>query len=356
MTASPTVSMSVEDALRLRLAAQAITEPVDTPTEVAERLYAIQAQDVRAVRRAMALRTGLGDTPQGRLVVAAAFDSGEVVRSWPMRGTLFASTPAALAVLLSLTAERIGAELARRRERLGISDETMKEAFEIASEAVAIGPISRAGLLERWTDAGVACDGGLGYHMIVQLALDGVVVWGPVDGAGHLLVPGSPPAVPDDLDAVLGRAVLGYLAGHGPATVADVAWWTKLPKGQIRRGVAAVPEKVVAIDVDGTEYLVTAERLDRLDDLARLDDTVRLLPAFDEWYLGYRDRSLTAIPELLDVIVPGRNGMFRPIIVVGARTVGTWRRTEDGAEVLDVVDRVTPAQRRSIDAAVDAVA
>jgi hypothetical protein len=54
---------------------------------------------------------------------------------------------------------------------------------------------------------------------------------------------------------------------------------------------------------------------------------VHLLPGFDEYLLGYADRTAALAPEHREAIVPGGNGMFKPTIVVDGEVVGTWRRT-----------------------------
>ena len=50
------------------------------------------------------------------------------------------------------------------------------------------------------------------------------------------------------------------------------------------------------------------------------------LPAFDEFLLGYGDRSAALEARFASRIVPGDNGVFQPVIVVDGRVVGTWRR------------------------------
>ena len=54
--------------------------------------------------------------------------------------------------------------------------------------------------------------------------------------------------------------------------------------------------------------------------------SVHLLPAFDEYLLGYKDRSAVLAIEDAPKVVPGKNGVFLPTIVVGGRVVGTWKR------------------------------
>ena len=52
-----------------------------------------------------------------------------------------------------------------------------------------------------------------------------------------------------------------------------------------------------------------------------------LLPGFDEFLLGYKDRAAQLDAEHAGRVVPGANGVFRPMVVVGGQIVGTWART-----------------------------
>ena len=54
---------------------------------------------------------------------------------------------------------------------------------------------------------------------------------------------------------------------------------------------------------------------------------VYLMAAFDEYLLGYQDRSAALEPRYVQKIVPGGNGIFLPTIVSNGRIVGTWKRT-----------------------------
>ena len=58
-----------------------------------------------------------------------------------------------------------------------------------------------------------------------------------------------------------------------------------------------------------------------------------LLPGFDEHLLGYKDRSAMLAPEHVQRVLPGRNGVFMPTIVLGGRVIGTWKRTVKGGRV-----------------------
>jgi hypothetical protein len=49
-------------------------------------------------------------------------------------------------------------------------------------------------------------------------------------------------------------------------------------------------------------------------------------PGFNQYLLGYRDRSPIIDDALLTRLVPGKNGIFPSLLVSGGRDVGTWRK------------------------------
>ena len=77
--------MSARMLRQLRLAAQRIVgSELDRPVDVVRWMLAMQGQDLPGAKWSLGLRA-----PGTTLAeVDAAFDSGEIIRSWPMRGTL----------------------------------------------------------------------------------------------------------------------------------------------------------------------------------------------------------------------------------------------------------------------------
>jgi len=116
------------------------------------------------------------------------------------------------------------------------------------------------------------------------------------------------------------------------ATVHDLARWAGLPLRDARAGLAVVRRQLAALDVDGVEHLLDPEVPDRLAACREEAEDVVLLPGFDEFVLGYRDRSTILAPEFAERIVPGNNGMFRPTVVLGGQVIGTWQWTGRGAK------------------------
>ncbi|WP_170127454.1 winged helix DNA-binding domain-containing protein [Kineococcus rhizosphaerae] len=319
--------LAAHDVGTWRLVAQRVVPPLPGAAAVVEHLAAVQAQDLRAAATAVALRTPEGTTDG----LAAALDAGTVVRSWPMRGTLHLLGAADLGWVLDLCAGRAETAMRRRRAELGISPADLDVARTTATGFLTREGASRAELLAAFEAAGQATAAGRGYHLIVHLALTGVLCQGPLRGREQLFVPVdgwvTDRRVPQDPLAEWTRR---YLRGHGPATPADFAAWTKLALGQARRGFAAVREEFEAVLVDDVEHLVAPEVPDLVAAHRRAARSLHLLPGFDEFLLGYADRSHVLAPEHADRVAPGGNGVFRGTVVVGGTVAGTFTRDGTG--------------------------
>ncbi len=144
----------------LRLVAQRIAGPrPTTPAEVVRRLGALQGQDLPGALLSVALRTAAGT----RADVEAALDAGEIVRSWPMRGTLHLVAAEDLPWLIALLGPRVLAGAPARRAQLGITDASIEEARLLAVEALTGGKrLRRKQLLAALADGGVDIAGQRG--------------------------------------------------------------------------------------------------------------------------------------------------------------------------------------------------
>ncbi|QJU52309.1 winged helix DNA-binding domain-containing protein [Herbiconiux sp. KACC 21604] len=317
--------------LARRLAAQWI-EPARTPgsvdvVDVVRQLGAMQAQDFAQSCWALGSRAP-GSTMAD---VDAAYDSGAIVRSWPLRGTLHVTTPDDLRLMLALTAAKTVRGMAARHRQLELDDDTFARAREIARvELAGGGAASRDELLAQLTAGGIEVGGQRGMHLIWWLAHDGLVCWGPRRGTQQALVlldEWAPPGRELDLStaaaraAALGELVLRYTVGRGAVTVDDFCWWSKLTKAEAAAGVDAARDQLATLDVDGTTVFAP---LDGAPPTAPTGH--HALPGFDEYLLGYRNRSPALPAQFAERIVPGGNGIFLPMLVSRGTIVGTWGR------------------------------
>ncbi|HYI32001.1 MAG TPA: crosslink repair DNA glycosylase YcaQ family protein, partial [Glaciibacter sp.] len=127
-------------------------------------------------------------------------------------------------------------------------------------------------------------------------------------------------------DEALGEFLFRYLDGHGPATLKDFVWWSKVTVAEAKVGLAVVRDRLSEVQVDETTYyLPSAVDTAVLGDGPRQRSPVLTLPGFDEYLLGYGDRSLVIDADNFLRVVPGKNGIFFPIVVASGRVIGTWR-------------------------------
>ncbi len=293
-------------------------------------MLALQAQDFTGVKWSVGLRTR-GATERD---VDAALDAGRLVRSWPLRGTLHLVAAEDLAWMLELTASRAIASAARRRAALGITEADIERARETAIESLSGGrALARRDLLGALQAGGVSTAGQRGYHLLWCLAQTGTLVLGGNDPRGQTF------ALLDEWvrerrrlerDEALGGLARRYFTSHGPATVADLVRWSGLTVRDVRRGLEVAGEALTSIEVEAVTYHLAPKTVGASTPARG----VLLLPGFDEYMLGYRDRSAALAPEHNDAIVPGGNGMFKATIVVDGEVVGTWSRRATSREVV----------------------
>ena len=290
----------------------------------------MQAQDLPGAKWSVGLRA----PRTAEAAVEAAFDSGEVVRSWPMRGTLHLVPADDLGWMLDLTAPRALRSAASRRAVLGIAEADTERAREIAVASLTGGSsLTRAEILASIAAGGVSTEGQRGYHLLWYLAQTGTLVLGAARGGLQTFTllhewVRAPRRL--DRDEALGELAYRYFRSHGPATARDLARWSGLTMADVRRGVAVSGGHLTALDLDGVRYHLAPEALAPTPAPAR----VHLLPGFDEYLLGYGDRSAALASEHSAAVVPGGNGMFKPTVVADGEVVGTWKRTVTRGEVL----------------------
>jgi hypothetical protein len=326
----------------LRLSALGIAAAdAPTPVDAVRRLLAMQAQDFAGALWSVGLRVPDATAAS----VEAAHTSGAIVRSWPMRGTLHLVAADDLGWMLSLTGARMVRAAEGRRRGLGLEAADFVLAEHLVRGLLDGGRhASRADLLAAFRAGGIATDGQRGVHTLSQLAQTGVLVQSGRD-VWTLLEEWVPSPRMLGPDEALREFALRYMLGHGPATARDLAWWSSLTLTDARAGLAAARDELDTLEVDGETYYLRPG-------LEPAPEAVHLLPGFDEFVLGYTDRTAQLAPEYFLAIVPGGNGVFHPTIVVDGQVVGTWRR-EKGTLRLSPFGSLSATTLRAIRKRVD---
>src|SRR3954447_17797292 len=174
------------DLALLRLVAQRVAGPPPATATAAVRLLTcVQGQDLPGALTSVALRTAA----RTRAGVEAALDTGEVVRSWPMRGTLHLLPAEDLPWMLELLGSRTLSGATQRRATPGLTDPESEGGRELVTAVLAGGRrCSRGELLAAVADGGVATTGQRGYHLLWYLAQTGTLCLGPLRDGDQLFV------------------------------------------------------------------------------------------------------------------------------------------------------------------------
>lgn len=320
--------MKSETRLAERLRSHRLTAPARTATDAASHMLAVQSQDFTAGRWALAVRTTGAPTLRS---LDRAFDRGDLVRAWTMRGTLHTVPARDLGWILEVTAARQRQQAASRHRDLGIDDAMVAATVAALAPSLRDGGCSRAEAFEILESIGIDPRGQRGLHLLFTLTIDGLICQGPVvarDGITReqrfVLVDEHirEHARPDD---PLAELFARYIAGHGPAGVADFAWWSGLTLGAAREAVERAGTRVV--EIESGQY-VSAARPRRSPNAA----SVHALGAFDEYYLSYADRTTVCSPEHLAAVGPGKNGMVRAVLLANGRVIGCWTHASAARE------------------------
>jgi hypothetical protein len=263
-----------------RFRAQLLHRPRRSAESVVRHLLAVQAQDARALPLALRART----TSPLR---------GDFVITWLFRGTLHLVLREDVGWLHALCAPRMEAGSRRRLRQLEISEATADRAVKLIASAIEDdGPLDREALGERLAARDIPVAGQRLPHLLGRAAMAALVVL----DLDRRFVRADPPAPPDRETSLreLGRR---YLAAHPGADARDLAHWSGLPLSDAR-----------------------------LPDPPRTRSgaaPLRLIPAFDELLLGWRDRAPTVPPALARRVHPG-GGILRAVVLEDGVAVGTW--------------------------------
>jgi hypothetical protein len=327
------VELTRAEALALRMTSLLLRgqPPAGRPADVAgvvEWFGAMQAQDLSSALWSLGVRL----PALTRADVEAALEQRAALRTWPMRGTVHLVPPRDAHWMLELMGARALAGAAARRATIGLSDDVAERAVAVLGSALAGGGrLTRTQCLDKLTEAGVPVTGQKGYHLLWYASQCGVTCMAANIGKEQsfvLLDDWVPDPHRPDRDEALATIALRYFRSHGPTTRQDFAGWTGLTAADAKRGIAAAADALTSVPVDGADMVVDRALLDAYDPAAGDpgSDEFLVLPGFDEYMLGFKDRSLMLDPEHKQAIIPGGNGVFQPTVVRGGRVVGTWKR------------------------------
>jgi hypothetical protein len=305
---------------RMRVAAQLLHRPVGaSTTDVVRHLVGIQAQAPLAAElgiRARSRRSTLAEVERTRV------EERSVVRTWAMRGTIHLVSAEDVGWLVPITMEPARPTSQRRLAEEGLSAAQAKRALRLIEDMLGEeGPLTRPEIAERLRRRRIVARGQAMAHLTWLAASSGTVCFGPTRSGRPTFVLvrdwiGRPRGM--DRGRALGELAARYLASHGPSLPEDLAAWSGLRAADARRAWGLVADRLTEVKAVGvTRWGLRGRRVQAPA------GTVRLLPMFDEYLLGWRSRDLVLAQRHRQRVVPG-GGMIRQAVLADGVVRGTW--------------------------------
>jgi len=336
-----------------------------TPVDVARAVVALHSTDPASVFlsiHARAPEVGVG------AIERALYEERSLMRLLGMRRTVYVVPVDLAPVVQASSTQAVARELRRRYlsflEAAGVGDEAwLKQVEEATARALAVrGEAVGADLA---TDVPalrtkVSLNEGKAYGgaqnittwVLSLLAADGRIVrgrprgswtssqyrWSPVEA----WLPGGGPEWPVERARV--ELVRRWLARYGPATVADLRWWTGWTAAAVKQALTAI--EPVEVDLDGTTGLVLPDDVKPV----RCKPWVALLPALDPTPMGWSGRSWYLGDHAAALF--DRSGNIGPSIFSDGRIVGGWAQRADGEIVYRLLEDIGSDKIREVEDAV----
>jgi hypothetical protein len=305
---------------------QVIRSNFHQPADLVQWMGALQAQDYPMSGWAIGARIhSLPDqTPLTNSRIDHELEKGTILRTHILRPTWHLVAARDVHWMLQLTAANVKALCKGRHKALEIDDVLLKKSKMILEQAFRDSPrLTRLELHARFKQASIATNDNRLTHLLMDAELDGLLCNTGRIGKqlAYSYLPAIVPApVVFTREESLGTLARRYFDSHGPATVHDFAWWSGLSMADCRIGIALNHSQLQSFTVNGKTYWCNGV----LPSVANAPEMVYLLPAFDESFISYTDRTAFVDKSLLFRVMTN-NGIFYPMLIYKGQIVGTWK-------------------------------
>ena len=332
-----------EDLSFLRLTNQQVSYHQFTkPAEVVAWMGAMQAQDYGMVRWAVGLRLAEPHLE----TIQRSIDKGVIIRTHLMRPTWHLVSAKDVRWMLDLTAPHIQASLKLRLKDLELSPAVLNKAMKLLERALSNGDhLTREELITILEKNRISAHDQRGAHILMWAELEKLICSGELKGKKNTYAHFERRVKPQKAisrDAALRKLARRYFTSHGPATLQDFINWSGLPTRDAKQSIDFAEKDLASLNIGSATYWFA----DVMRRPATVQHPVYLLPAFDEFIIGYRDRS-ACLPARHKGSAISLNGMFWPVIVFNGEVIGRWKKTVVKEEIKIHFDLFSPGSRQA---------
>lgn len=300
------------------------------PAEVVSHLGAVQAQDYAGAKWALGqLLEEFTDSD-----LDSVFNNGSILRTHLLRPTWHFVTPKDIRWMLKLTAARVHAVNAYMYRKAEVDASLIKRTNAIIIKTLRDGNhCTRTEIASALEQDGISTKTEFRLSYIMMHAeLDGIICSGPRKGKQFtyaLLEEHVPPVKALKRDEALAELVRRYFKTRGPASLQDFCVWSGLTMADAKEGIAMVKSEFASVEVNEQTYWFD-------DSISLSKKTVSLaclLPNYDEYFIGFKDRSAIAEFSRAANLTADDPALLSNIIILNGQIVGGWKRTLTKNEV-----------------------
>lgn len=305
------------------------SESYRTPETVVSWMGVVQAQDYPGAKWSIGLRL----SNKTDKYIEKALKSKQIVRTWANRGTLHFVHAEDIKWLLNLLSQRFIKVNARRYRELGLDDKILLRSETILKDALeGTKGIKRSDLRSILEESGVSTEGQRFTFILQRASLDGYIHQG-------IAIKNDPVYYSmDDLpssqlnhDEALKEISKRYFNSHGPATLKDFVWWSGLRVKDATKGLTSIKSQLYKFEIANKTYWSGRESI-KSGDTEEGSPIVHILPIYDDYLLGYKDRG-ASIDDATKKLLKPQYGRFSQVIIVNGIVTGTWKREILGDKV-----------------------
>ena len=320
--------MTLTDIAKLRLWSQQIaTSKCKTVKDVIAWMGAMQAQDHSMAKWALGVRCPAATIAK----VETALDKGSILRTHLLRPTWHLVSADDIYWMLELTAPYLLAGQKSRNKELELTETIYKKSNRIIEKALSKGHLLREEILAELQQAKISTDENRSSHLLFRAELDAIICSGKTrDGKQTyaLLAERVPNRKTLSKEEALATLAERYFTSRGPATLKDFINWSGPSITDAKRALEMIKSRFLQETVNGETYWFNSAVTKQAND----NPAVHLLPGFDEFIIGYKDRT-ASLPLAHTKTIINVNGIFRPPLVVNGQVKGLWARTLEDDKV-----------------------
>ncbi len=350
------IDIPVENATAFRLLRHYLAKPAPKKdlARIAGDIGGIQAQMYPAAQMSLGVRVKGAEAAD---IDKALWDDKKLAKLWTLRQTVHLVPSADLPMFVAAFESQVD-NLKYWFKQHNLSPKQIASMLDKTMDALSDGPLTRKELVDR-LEAG---KGSLeekwirdGWGGIMKVAvMCGDALFGPQKGQEITYVrmdrwiPGFKKMPAAEAIAELIRR---YLATYGPSTLTDFSYWSGIKASHAKDGFEIIRDEVEEVNFDGKPAFIFKKDSARFKNGLPVKPVVKLLPNFETYLLGYRDKSQLVSNEHYKKVYR-KAGWISAVILINGRASGTWGCERKGKRVelkLEPFEKFPPEVKHKID-------